>query len=100
MVGYEMPPVLELPKDAEVMVLGKTSPALPARLISFSDTEFAIESPLDAPVYAPIRVSWDTYVVLGEVLEVQGDGDARVIRALLQHYVDLTVAAESSAYWS
>jgi hypothetical protein len=80
--------------------MGAAVSAAPGRIISFSETEFVIESAIDAPVAAPVRVSWDTYVALGEVLERRADGALKVTKVLLQHYVDLAVAAESFTYWS
>jgi hypothetical protein len=94
-----MPPV-DLPKDAEVVVLGKAGPALPGRILLFSDIELTIESVLDEPVYAPVRVSWDSHIALGEVLETHGDGASRVTKVLLHHFMDLAAATESSTYWS
>jgi len=93
-----MPPV-ELPKSAEVVVLDNAGPAVPGRIVSLFETELAIESAVDAPVYAPVRVTWDTHIALGEVLEAHGDGASRVTKVFLHHFMDLAAAAGSSTYW-
>jgi hypothetical protein len=74
---------------------------VPGRIVSFSETELAVESAeVHAPVHAPLRIRWNGYVALGEVLAAHGDGPLRVTTVSLHHLVDLAAAAESSAYWS
>lgn len=99
MVECEVPPI-ELPKEAEIVVLGRAGPAIPGHIISLSETEIAVESTVDAPVNSPVRIRWDTHVALGEVLEVHNRGTSLVTRVSLHHFMDVTAAAEASTYWS
>jgi hypothetical protein len=71
-----------------------------ATIVRSSRAQIVIETEADLGLYLPLKLEWDKYVVLGEVVERRELNGVRQATIQLAHLLDLDRVADHTKFWS